>query len=273
MDVNATGLVDFRQRAIACLSGDKRVVAVLEAGSGSVGTLDRFSDLDLILVADEGEYDALLATRVAVAEGLGTLVACFTGEHVGEPRLLICLFDVPAPDQLLHVDIKVVRTEDIARRVDEPTVLFDRDSAVSAAMAKSKGVWPNREPQWFEDRIWIWIHYAAGRAARGEFFEAIDSLSFIRAQVLGPLISARSRLPQRGFRRVETVEGAAEALERTLADPNRLSIRSALLAAVDLYLKLRSASPPPSARVKAEELAVIYIDRVLPLAACHHTNI
>ena len=51
METGASGLADFRQRAVACLSDDERSVAALEAGAGSAGTLDRFFDLDLILVA------------------------------------------------------------------------------------------------------------------------------------------------------------------------------------------------------------------------------
>jgi hypothetical protein len=263
LDISASGLASFRERALVRFSADERITAVLEAGSGAIGSLDRYSDLDFILVAAGGEYEALLAARVAIAEGLGPLLACFTGEHVGEPRLLICLFEVPERDQLLHVDLKVVRTEDLAHRVDEPIVHLDRAGDVRAVIALSRGAWPSRGPQWFEDRVWIWIHYAAGRAARGELFEAIDSLSFIRAQVLGPLISVRAELPERGLRRIESVPGAKEALARTLAEPSRESVRDALQATVELYRELRSGSPPAHLRAKAEELAVAYVDRVL----------
>ena len=40
----------------------------------------------------------------AFAAGLGPLLACFTGEHVGEPRLLIALYGPPP----VHVDLKFV---------------------------------------------------------------------------------------------------------------------------------------------------------------------
>ncbi|NRS94850.1 hypothetical protein DFH40_002566 [Clostridium beijerinckii] len=42
--------------------------------------------------------------RIKIAESLGTLLSAFTGEHVGEPRLLICLCE----PELLHVDLKFV---------------------------------------------------------------------------------------------------------------------------------------------------------------------
>jgi hypothetical protein len=263
-DVGVSTLEEFRAEALAQLSTDARISAVLEAGAGSIGRLDRYSDLDFVLVAADGAYESLLAARVAVAEGLGPLLACFTGEHVGEPRLLICLFETPRGDRLLHVDLKVVRADDLARRVDDPFVHFDRTGASRAATAEARAVWPNRTPQWFEDRLWIWVHYAAARAARGEIFEAIDSLGFIRAQVLGPMISARAGLPQRGLRRIESVDGANAALARTLATPNSRSVRDALTATAELYGELREHSPPPSPRIRAEELAIAYLDLVLP---------
>jgi hypothetical protein len=256
-------LMTFRAAALARLTLDARIAGVLEAGAGAAGRLDRYSDLDFVLVASEGEYESLLAGRVALAESLGPLLACFTGEHVGEPRLLICLFETPSGDHLLHVDLKVVRAEDLAHRVDDPLIHFDRTGAAGDAMAATKAVWPERTPQWFEDRIWIWLHYAAARAARGELFEAIDSLGFIRGQVLAPMLSARAGLPQRGLRHIEKVEGAAAALTKTLAQPSRDDVRQALAATANLYRALREHDPPASPRRRAEDLAIAYVDRVL----------
>lgn len=183
---------------------------------------------------------------------------------MGEPRLLICLFETPRGDRLLHVDVKVVRAEDLAHRVDEPSVHVDHSGAATAALSATKAFWPEREPQWFEDRIWIWIHYAAGRAARGELFEAIDALGFIRAQVLGPLLASRARLPQRGLRRIEAIDGAKAALAKTLAAPDRNSIRDALASTAELYRQLRLHCPPTFPRGKAEELTIAYLGLVLP---------
>ena len=43
-----------------------------------------------------------MAQRKVLAGTLGHLLHAFTGEHVGEPRLLICLYG----PELLHVDLK-----------------------------------------------------------------------------------------------------------------------------------------------------------------------
>ena len=59
-------------------------------------------------------------------EDLGRPVRRLTGEHVGEPRLLICLYDSP----LLHVDLKFMSIADIEKRVDEPVGAYLRDWGV-----------------------------------------------------------------------------------------------------------------------------------------------
>lgn len=56
------------------------------------------------MVIDPLYYDEIMAQRMAFAGTLGHLLHAFTGEHVGEPRLLICLFG----PQLLHVDLKFI---------------------------------------------------------------------------------------------------------------------------------------------------------------------
>jgi predicted nucleotidyltransferase len=117
--MTSTILLDkFRAHALSILSADPRIQAVLEAGAGAENRADRYSDLDLVLIARDADYDALLADREALAARLGRLLSSFTGEHVGEPRLLICLYSVPEGDRVLHVDLKVIRLADLEHRVD-----------------------------------------------------------------------------------------------------------------------------------------------------------
>ncbi len=59
---------------------------------------------------------------MAYAKRLGHFLSGFTGEHVGEPRVLICLYDNP----LLHVDIKFLTLEELHPRVETPVVLLDK---------------------------------------------------------------------------------------------------------------------------------------------------
>lgn len=256
-------LEDFRSRLVTVLAADDRVEAVLEAGSNAVGMGDRYSDLDMVIVATEDDYQALLADRLSLAHSFGSLISSFSGEHVGEPRLLICLFGIEHGDMLLHVDLKIIRRGDLVHRVDDPRVLFDHAQACGPLMLERPAVWPERDPQWFEDRVWLWLHYAAGRAARGEVFEAIEAITFIRGQVLGPMLARAAGQPQRGVRRIEHIPGAAEALSRTHAMPIRADMRRALLATSELYGSLRITAPPLVSRAEAESRVIDYIQKIL----------
>ena len=152
----------------ARLAADPRFVGLLAGGSLLHGGFDEHSDLDLVLVADAGAYDAVMAQRRAIAGSFGELLAAFTGEHVGEPRLLICLY---GPD-LLHVDLKFVVSEALDHLVERPAVLWDRRGDLSAKLDRARVSWPDRDFAWFEERFWIWVHYAATKIARGELLEA-----------------------------------------------------------------------------------------------------
>lgn len=256
-------LEHFRSRLEAALGADSRIDAVLEAGSNAIGRGDRFSDLDLVIVATPDGYEDLLKERLVLARELGDLLSCFSGEHVGEPRLLICLFSLEDGDRLLHVDLKFVEHADLLDRVDDPRVLFDHSGRSRSLMRQTPAVWPERDPQWFEDRVWVWLHYAAARAGRGEFYEAIDSLTFIRGQVLAPMLAREAGLPQRGVRRIEQVPGASAALRDTLAEPERVELRQALQTSAELYLSLREGQPPLERRIAAQQRVFAYFDLAL----------
>ena len=121
----------FLDAASKKLANDPRIVGVAAGGSYLTGTMDDFSDVDLVIVVEPSAFHALLEERRVIAATLGPLLAAFTGEHVGEPRLLICLYGSP----LLHVDLKFVAATDVATRVEDPAILFERDGRVTNALA------------------------------------------------------------------------------------------------------------------------------------------
>jgi predicted nucleotidyltransferase len=108
------------------------LVGVAAGGSFATGRMDEFSDLDLVVVAHPSSWPGVLDQRRALAASLGPLLVSFTGEHVGEPRLLICLYGPP----LTHVDLKFVAPADLRVRVEDPVLLWDRDGSVAAALAQ-----------------------------------------------------------------------------------------------------------------------------------------
>src|SRR5688500_9933911 len=221
---------------------DQRLTALLAGGSYIHGGFDDHSDLDFIVVVQEDRYGEVRASRDEFAGRIGDLLAAFTGEHVGEPRLLICLYGPP----LMHVDLKFVTSSDLDRLVERPAVLFARDPRqVEARLDAAAIAWPNASPEWFEQRAWIWLHYGAAKLARGELFEAIGMLAFFRDQVLGPMLHRRARRPQRGVRRIEAFGGPCLGqLAGTIPAFDAGSVRGAFLAAVDMYVDLRTDAPP-----------------------------
>lgn len=173
----------FLENATRILRQDERLVGMAVAGSLADSYADEFSDVDLVIAVEPEFQEEVMAERQSIAAMLGTLAAAFTGEHVGEPRLLICLYD----DPVLHVDLKFVPLEDATPVVDNPAVVWDRAGRLKAVLRRREGRYPPPDVQWIEDRFWIWIHYLAGKIARGELFEAIEGLSFLRTTVLAPL--------------------------------------------------------------------------------------
>lgn len=227
---------EFAEKAKRILEPEENIIGLAVAGSWLTNELDEFSDLDLIIVTQQsvsGDKNLMLE----YARKLGNLLSGFTGEHVGEPRVLICVFDNP----LLHVDIKFVTLDEFKIRIETPTLLIDKNGLLQDAINNSTANFPYPDYQWIEDRFWIWIHYALLKIGRGEYFEAFDFMGFLRMVVFGPLLQIKNgRLP-RGVRKVETELSPEdlERLKRTIPNYDRQSLLVSLRSAVTLYKELR----------------------------------
>jgi hypothetical protein len=250
----------FLEEAVGTLARDRRIAGVAAGGSFTTDTMDEWSDLDLIVATEPSAHPSVMAGRHEIAGSLGPLLAAFTGEHVGEPRVLICLYDLDPP---LHVDLKFVSLPDAALRVEDPAVLWERDGRLTRALAHAPAVYPEPDRQWIEDRFWIWVHYAAGKIGRGELFEAIDFLAYLRAHVLGPLASMTSGARPSGVRRLESqAPEHAARLRATIAAYDASDCLRALHACVELYRTLRSVGPAVARREPAERAALEYVSGI-----------
>jgi Nucleotidyltransferase domain len=252
----------FLDGLLAACRPDPRILGVTLAGSAATGQMDEFSDVDTVIVSTDESHAELLAGAPVFAASVGPLLAAFTGEHVGEPRLLIALYGPP----LLHVDLKFVALSDLAVRVEDGVVAWERGGLVSATLAGSDAVWPAPDPQWLEDRFWVWVHYCATKIGRGELFECLDGLSMIRGLVLGPLLALRAGARPQGARRLERLAPeAVPALTATIGDHSAAGCADALRAAIALYRELRD--PAVERREAAEESSVAYLEEVASRAA------
>ncbi|MGW4383572.1 nucleotidyltransferase domain-containing protein [Kitasatospora sp. NPDC004531] len=249
----------FLAETLPRIRQDARIAGVAVAGSIAEGRPDLHSDVDLVLAVEDDAYDAVMRERLALIGSWTRLVAGFTGEHVGEPRLIVTLVGPP----LLHVDFKFVRLADFARRSEDPQVLQDRDGRLADALAQQPPCAEEFDQQWIEDRFWVWVHYGATKLGRGELFETVAVLTHLRDLVLGPLAAHRAGATPRGVRRLETVApDAAHALRATLCGYDRAEAGRALLAAVDLYRRW-SGGADLERRRQAEQLAVQYLHEIV----------
>ena len=236
---------------------DSRVVCAAIAGSMARGTPDTHSDVDLIVVVEDSAFEEVMSERFALISAWAGVVAAFTGEHVGEPRLVITLVGPP----LLHVDFKFVSVSDFIERGDEPVILWARNGTHPPSAPPPVTV--PIDPQWIEDRFWVWVHYGATKLGRGELFEVISFLNYLRETVLAPLITRRVGAPARGVRHLEFIApNEASALRTTVCGYDRNQAGQALLATVKLYRRWRDEAAID--RLKdAEDLAVQYLHQVI----------
>ncbi len=228
---------EFADRTTEVLKGDKNVIGLAVAGSWLTNEIDEFSDLDLILVT-ERKISGDKQQMVNYAKRFGKLLSGFTGEHVGEPRVLICLYDNP----LLHVDIKFLTLEEFHQRIETPHILLDANGQLKSVLEETEPKFPYPEYQWIEDRFWVWVHYALLKIGRGEFVEAFDFLGFLRMVVFGPLLHIKNGNLPRAVRKVETSLPAKdfELLKATIPNYSKSSLLDSLENAVKLYRQLRN---------------------------------
>ena len=252
---------DFADKVVEILKTDTNVIGLAAAGSWITNEIDEYSDLDLVLITKKkigGDKEKMLD----YAKSFGDFISGFTGEHIKEPRLLICLYDNP----LLHVDIKFLTLPEFETRVENPVDLFERDKQLTEIIKATKAEWPMPDFQWIEDRFWTWVHYIAGKAGRGEYFECLDGLGFLRMNVLAPLLHLKNKTQPRGLRKAETKLNLpdVENLKITVAQYNKTSIIKALDNTVSIYRSLRRKlfTDKIELQAKAEKRSMEYLKKV-----------
>jgi hypothetical protein len=203
------------------------------------------------------------------------MLKAFTGEHTGDPRLIICLYDTngaagpSARNNPLHVDLKFVSLAEFQQRVEEPLVLFDRDGSLGRVMAAHPAVPPaDRSIEWIDERYWTWIHYTAVKVMRGELFEGLSGLGWMRELVLGPLAlrtNGHRDMRARGVRRIESWASQwTGALKPTIGEYDRRECLLALRACVDVYQQLRQElGGPEPGHNPAEPAVIAYLGRCI----------
>ncbi len=253
---------EFADRIVMAIRNDDSIVGAAVGGSWLSNEMDRYSDLDLILVTENRISDDP-GKMLDYAGRFGNLLAGFTGEHVGETRLLICLYD----DPLIHVDIKFLVAGEFETRIENPEILHDPSGRLQNIINSSQASFPMPDYQWIEDRFWIWTHYVLTKIGRGEYFEAFDTIGFIRMQVLGPLSLIKSGNLPKGVRKVEMLLTGSDLqlLKTSIPAYDRVSLQKAIKHCAALYSSLRDELYPSTIqrREKAEAAVISYMDQAV----------
>ncbi|MGW9126949.1 nucleotidyltransferase domain-containing protein [Paenibacillus chitinolyticus] len=250
---------DFIKQTKEKLRQDNRLLGLLAGGSMITGVMDEYSDLDLIVVYDAKYREEIMDCRIGIAKKLGSLLSAFTGEHVGEPRLIICLYGAPP----LHIDLKFVTVQELEQRVEDPIILWERGAEISELIQRTSPNYPCPSPQWIEDRFWIWVHYGATKLGRGELFELIDHLTYMRNAALGPLFLIKNGELPTGVRRLEKhVSEGLENLKETVPNYSTESCYHALQMTIRLYQRLRQNLGNIEYKREAEQVSIAYLETV-----------
>lgn len=245
----------FVEHVLTIIKDNPEIIGLAIGGSWITDEIDEYSDLDLILITKEKISDDK-NKMFSLAKTFGNLLNAFTGEHVGENRLLICLYDNP----LLHVDIKFLIIDEFYNRVEDPCVYWERNNCLTDIINSTESEWPEFDFQWIEDRFWTWIHYATLKLGRGECFEALDFLSYLRINVTAPLLQIKNGNLPRGLRKIEFnfKKTDIDRLSGTVPAYSAQDIFISLEKTIILYKELREILFPDSIVLHIEtELKVL----------------
>ena len=250
----------FLSEAVPRLATDSRLVGVAAGGSYAASALDGLSDFYIVIAVEPAAYDEVMAARQTIAAGLGSLLVAFTGEHVGEPRLLICLYGPP----LLHVDLKFVAVDALAVRVEDPscsggaTVVLPR-----SWRTESRYPAPDLKPS---KTAGYWCTTSRRRS------DAASCSSRRRAELraisgIGPMALASRGARPTGVRKLEqAAPDLAAEIGTTVAVCDARSCITALTAAIECYRRLRAEMAGPELR-RYEAAEAAAVDYVRELAA------
>lgn len=252
---------DFIKRVEDLVKKDDRIIAIGLAGSWITNEIDKYSDIDFVLITNN-DITFSKEDMINFANNIGNYVIGFTGEHVGENKLLICLFNNP----VTHIDLKFIQINDFFVRVENPVIIYEKSNIIENIYLETKPFWPKPDFQWIEDRFWVWIHYAATKLGRHEFFETIDFISFLRQTVIGPLYHIKYKKDPRGVRKLEFFLDKNDLLmlEKTISNYSFDSIKESIFSIITIYRDLRSNLFNHSIKLnkEAESICINYLSSI-----------
>ncbi|MBA2367232.1 MAG: nucleotidyltransferase domain-containing protein [Actinobacteria bacterium] len=211
------------------------VIGLVVSGSLATGTADAYSDLDLKIVTRDELHGEAAKHRDGLIDACGVPVARFTAEHVGHPGMLIVLYN-----DLVHIDFYLVRLGELSAKNGglASWVTWSEEDDIPVALSGPADA-TSVDLTWIEARMWTWVWYTHSKILRGELYEALDALQYLRGNVLFALLAETSGVRPYGSRRAEQHVGElGPVFARTVPAFEHDRVMDALRATVELYLKL-----------------------------------
>jgi len=252
------------QRAADWAAGDPLVRAAIVFGSVANGLDDEYSDLDLILVAEDRAGEDIWQRRTDIAQSvLGTeVVAAQEPRWQGEWRFQAWTA------QALQLDLTVVE--------GVPTVfgglakgfvaVYDREGIGERLLAACES-WhvPHHDATMLDVGTWAWLRYLHGRLRRGELFAVraglFDTLMYRVVPMLGSQWhSAHTELSDDDLQRIH-------AAAPTSAEPDELA-RSLHATACTYDWALDRWSENTGRERPRHVLSALTLDRLQPPDPC-----
>lgn len=229
LPLQLNGAIDCFREAVA---NDRRVRAAFIGGSLASGTWDEHSDLDLYVIVDDGDYEAVFADRRSFLEAMGPVVLAEDFDGFGFDMVVFMLADG------VEGELAFGRRSGFAHIHGGPyRVFMDRDGLLEGMTFPPSRPSPSQRRRSVDRTLaWFWrqLSLFATAAARGRAWTAYGYLEKARREALDLvwLLDAPGSWPG-GFEKLEEQPGTerAEPIGRTLVD---LDLDRQLLAAQDL---------------------------------------
>jgi hypothetical protein len=231
-------------KARELFAADNHVLGVLLGGSLADGRADLLSDIDLYLFVRDKDFESVFANREAVARSLGAVLLCYRGDHMpsGKHQLIVWY------EGLLHVDLIYRKW---SGRVPDwkwkrTVILKDSYGAMAQLQKESDPLRPAtvslEQLQTLSQKFWGWVAYTLGKICRGERWEALDNIAWIRNEALLVMLAWAQNAPYEGHRRLESKldDELAMLFEQSLCSRELDALHNALMAEVRIFRKLRA---------------------------------
>lgn len=225
-------------RICTAIFASRSDLAVAVSGSLVSGRIDQYSDLDFEILTPSATFIPEVAQWIGEKiQAIGTALAKFPATHIGMPNLHVHFFH--RHGSIVKVDVWIKEKEDAPKG----HVLWAPDFWDSEWRADTPGTTHHQpfDARDHAERLIGWSWYTFTKLARGESFEAFDSLHCMRSKALLPCLQFLYQQPFEGYRYAERRLPTEEQLALVAGVPASLETRELLRCLFQIQAHFRRA--------------------------------